>query len=136
MTTTLRRLVCATTVHEEQPDIPVWCARCSRWRLVLQEDLASDMRSGSPQKSIVVYCLASLVMFLSCQDPDAQPLHHDTINLPTNPAMQFPPPPVFPSLDQPNVTLILYCSRNCEINAESSWIGLANMKFRNLWETG
>jgi len=49
MNPTLRRLVCATTVHDEQTDIPVQRARCSRWRLVLKEDLKSDIRSGKPQ---------------------------------------------------------------------------------------
>ena len=27
-------------------------------------------------------------------------------------------------------------SRSCEIDAESTWIGLANAKFRNSWERG
>jgi len=27
-------------------------------------------------------------------------------------------------------------SRSCEIDAESAWIGLANVKFRNSWERG
>ena len=44
-------------------------------------------------------------------DPDAQPLYHGTINLPTNLAIQIPAilslPPVSPDLDQPNVTLTL-----------------------------
>jgi len=47
----------------------------------------------------------------SCQDLNAQPLYHDTINLPTNLAIQAPAipslPPVSPSLGQPNVTLTL-----------------------------
>ena len=109
MTSTLRRLVCATTVHDEQPDISVQCARCNRWRLVLKEDLKSDVRSGNPPK---FNC--GLQFGWSCnvpQDPDAQPLYHGTINLPTNLAIQIPAilslPPVSPDLDQPNVTLTL-----------------------------
>jgi len=75
MTSTLRRLVCTTTVHDEQTDIPVQCARCSRWRLVLKENLKSDIRSGNPPK---FNC--GLQSGWSCnvpQDLDAQPLHHD-----------------------------------------------------------
>jgi len=109
MTSTLRRLVCATAVHDEQTDIPVQCARCSRWRLVLKENLKSDIRSGNPAK---FNC--GLQSGWSCnvpQDPDAQPLHHDTINLPTNLAIQVPAIPsllpVSPGLGQPNVTLTL-----------------------------
>jgi len=50
ITSTLRRLVRVTTVHDKQSDIPVQYAWCSRWRLVLREDLQSDVRSGHPQK--------------------------------------------------------------------------------------
>ena len=71
MTSTLRRLVCATTVHDEQPDISVQCARCNRWRLVLKEDLKSDVRIGNPP---TFNC--GLQFGWSCnvpQDQDAQP---------------------------------------------------------------
>jgi len=109
MTPTLRRLVCATTVHDEQTDIQVQCARCSRWRLVRKEDLKSDIRGGNPPK---FNC--GLQSGWSCnvpQDPDDQPLYHDTINLPTNLAIQAPAipllPPVSPGMGQPNVTLKL-----------------------------
>ena len=88
MTPTLRRLVCATTVHDEQNDIPVQCARCNRWRLILQEDLKSDIRSGIPQKFNC--CLQSGWSCNVPQDPDAQPLYHGTINLPTNLAIHIP----------------------------------------------
>jgi len=70
MTSTLRRLVCATTVHDEQTDIPVQCARCSRWRLVLKEDLKSDIRSGKLKSSTVVSSLDGLVMFLRIRMPN------------------------------------------------------------------
>ena len=114
MTSTLRRLVCATTVHDEQSDISVQCARCNRWRPVLKEDLKSNVRSGNPPK---FNC--GLQFGWSCnvpQDPDAQPLYHGTINLPTNLAIQIPAilslPPVSPDLDQPNVTLTLSDSQS------------------------
>jgi len=109
MTPTLRRLVYSTTVHDEQTDIPVQCARCSRWRLVLKEDLKSNIRSGNPQK---FNCGLQSGWFCNVpQEPDAQPLYHDTINLPTNLAIQATAiaslPPVSPGLGQPNVTSTL-----------------------------
>ena len=98
-----------TTVHDEKSDIPVQCARCSRWRLVLKEDLQSDVRSGNSQRFD-----CGLQSGWSCdvpQDPDVQPLYHDTINISTNLAIQAPVipslSPVSPGLDQPNVTLTL-----------------------------
>jgi len=68
-----------------------------------------DIRSGNPQK---FNCGLHSGWFCNVsQDPDAQPLHHDTINLPTNLAIQVPAisslPPVSPGLGQPNVTLTL-----------------------------
>ena len=74
-----------------------------------KEDLKSNVRSGNPPKF-----KCGLQFGWSCnvpQDPDAQPLYHGTINLPTNLAIQIPSipslPPVSPDLDHPNVTLTL-----------------------------
>jgi len=70
MTSTLRRLVCATTVHDKQTDIPIQCARCSRWRLVLKETLKATFAAEILQSSIVVSSLDGLVMFLRIRMPN------------------------------------------------------------------
>jgi len=40
------------------------------------------------------------------------------------------------SYERPIDYSALNYSRSCEMDAESAWIALANVKFRNLWERG
>jgi len=70
ITSILRRLVCATTVHDEPTDTPVQCARCNRGDSFLRKISKVTFAAEILKSSIVVSSLDGLVMFLRIRMPN------------------------------------------------------------------
>jgi len=70
MTSTLRRLICATTVHDEHPDISVQCAHVTVGDLSLRKISKVTFAAEILQSLTVVSSLNGLVMFLRIRMPN------------------------------------------------------------------